>query len=66
MEARNIAEALMELVDDEGDDREFGHECFHEAVTHGYEELGILTTDAGFVVRVADGSEFQVTVVKSH
>lgn len=30
-----------------------------------FEEAGVLTSDAGFVVRLKDGSEFQVTVVKS-
>ena len=30
-----------------------------------YDELGILTSNAGLVVRMDDGSEFQVTVVRS-
>lgn len=34
-------------------------------VTQTFEELGVLTSDAGFVIRLADGSEFQVTIVKS-
>ncbi len=30
-----------------------------------FEEAGVLTDDAGFVLRMANGSEFQVTIVKS-
>jgi len=30
-----------------------------------FEEAGVMTSDDGFVVRLKDGSEFQVTVVKS-
>lgn len=30
-----------------------------------YEEAGVLTRDAGFVVHLEDGSEYQITVVKS-
>jgi len=30
-----------------------------------YQEAGVLTRDAGFVVRTRNGSEYQVTVVKS-
>jgi hypothetical protein len=30
-----------------------------------YEEAGMLTNDTGLVVRTNDGSEFQITVVKS-
>jgi hypothetical protein len=30
-----------------------------------YKDAGILTNDAGFVLSLPDGSEFQVTVVKS-
>jgi len=30
-----------------------------------FEEAGVLTRDAGFVCRLGDGSEFQVTIVQS-
>jgi hypothetical protein len=30
-----------------------------------YEEAGVLTRDAGFIVRMEDGTEYQVTVVRS-
>jgi hypothetical protein len=30
-----------------------------------YEEAGMLTRNNGLVVRISDGSEFQITIVKS-
>ena len=30
-----------------------------------YAESGVLTYDAGFVLRMSDGTEFQITVVQS-
>jgi hypothetical protein len=30
-----------------------------------FEEAGVLTRNAGLVIRMTDGSEFQVTVVRS-
>ena len=30
-----------------------------------YEEEGVLTHDAGLVIRTADGGEFQLTIVRS-
>ena len=30
-----------------------------------YDEAGVLTRDAGLVVRMQDGSEFQMTIVQS-
>ncbi len=70
--AKEMSDALMNLVDQVIDgDEEFMDEVaydpklFGDGSTQTYSELGILTTDAGFVFRTADGSEYQVTVVKS-
>jgi len=30
-----------------------------------FESAGVMTSDAGLVVRLADGSEFQITIVQS-
>jgi len=32
---------------------------------HTFEHVGLMTSDNGLVLRMADGSEFQVTVVQS-
>jgi hypothetical protein len=34
-------------------------------LTKTFEEVGMLTNNAGLVVRTIDGSEFQITIVKS-
>lgn len=71
--AKEMSAALMEIVDQVIDgDEEFRNEVaydpklFGNGSTQTYDELGILTTDAGFVFRTASGSEYQVTIVKSH
>lgn len=51
--------ALEEQADAEGDEAPVV-EGFA-----GYREAGVMTTDAGFVVRMQDGAEYQVTVVRS-
>jgi hypothetical protein len=38
-------------------------DAIREVVT--YEDAGVLTLNAGLVVRMDDGSEFQITVVRS-
>lgn len=38
----------------------------NDAQTRTFEEAGLLTGNSGLVVQLADGSEFQVTVVRSN
>ncbi len=58
MTASRMAECVMDAlveadtIDDDLDVR-------------SYEDAGVLTHDAGLVVRVGDGAEFQITVVQS-
>jgi len=70
--AKEFSEALQSLVDQviDGDEElmnelAYDPKLFGDGSTQTYSELGILTTDAGFVLRTADGSEYQVTIVKS-
>lgn len=44
-------------------DESFGPADVHDA--RPYDELGVLTRNAGLVVRMDDGSEYQITVVRS-
>ena len=37
----------------------------HVKSIRDFEEEGVMTMDQGFVVQLDDGSEFQITVVKS-
>jgi hypothetical protein len=50
---------------DTADTDQFEDLVLYVARSSTYVEAGILTTDAGFVLRMADGSEFQITIVKS-
>jgi len=55
-----MVEFLIELLENAGNE--------HDAPVHRvqtYDEVGMLTKDAGLVVTMADGSEFQLTVVQS-
>ena len=64
MDATLLAEAIEELLDADTSaevpllDREV-------ARTSSFGDAGVLTTNAGLVVRMSDGAEFQVTVVQS-
>lgn len=49
----DIRELLRELLEEEGIE------------VRTYEEEGILTRDEGLVIRTEDGSEYQVTIVRS-
>jgi hypothetical protein len=46
-------------VDEDGKD-------INVARVETYEDAGILTADAGFVLKLSDGSEFQITVKRSN
>ena len=60
MDAGEVAENLADLIRDNRDD-------FPERIgaVNNFRQVGVLTRDAGFVVTLADGSEYQVTVVQS-
>ena len=40
-------------------------ECESVMYTTGFEDAGVMTNDTGFVVKMDDGSEFQVTIRQS-
>jgi len=70
MDERELASVLLMLFDqcaDAGsDDVEEGWpEELAGCRTTSFEEEGLLTSDHGLVLRLEDGSEFQITVVKS-
>lgn len=58
------SEQIQDLVDLSGIDPE-NAEAVHNARLSSFKEGMVMTSNAGFTVRLADGSEFQVTVVKS-
>lgn len=73
MNAQTVAASLSELVseltylDAEDVAATFSADVagLMGASVSSYEEGGYLTRDAGFVIRMEDGSEYQVTVVRS-
>jgi len=66
MTARELQEIIRELilegVDGRDDEDEAPNGLFE---ARSYEEAGILTTDMGLVIEADDGSEFQLTIVRS-
>lgn len=56
MNENELQDALKDLITDEMDD---------VARVSSFEDQGIMTNNAGLVIRMADGSEFQLTIVKS-
>ena len=64
MESERFVEDLMEAVFCETDDPLAFTEV-EVAAVYSFGAAGILTCDEGFVVEMADGSVFQVTVVRS-
>jgi hypothetical protein len=63
MTASDVSERLMELV--QGDPGE-GEKAFPPgAGVRSFQEAGVLTTNQGFVIRLPNGMEFQVSVIRS-
>ena len=62
MEAQEFAETLEDLLDDLPEDAIL---CDEGKRTGSFEQKGVLTKDAGLIVTMKDGTEFQITVVRS-
>lgn len=53
---------LVALIRGEADPEEM---CWENLRVQTYEEAGVMTYDKGLVVTLPDGSEFQVSIVRS-
>ena len=70
---REFEEQLTELLKSvsylDGDERVHmsleGAEVFADAEVRTFDEAGILTSNLGLIVRLASGSEFQITIIRS-
>jgi hypothetical protein len=62
---REFQNRLRRLIELAAEDEESGFDELLDARVATFEESGVLTMNAGLVVRLADGDEFQVTVVQS-
>lgn len=64
MTERAFAAGLADLLNGDGEvDEVFESASIDNAIA--YDEAGVLTRNAGFVASLEDGTEFQVTVVRS-
>lgn len=64
---RDVLEELMFARDDGDDDplAELAERTTPIKALHTYDDVGMLTTDKGLVLEMADGSKFQLTIVRS-
>ncbi|MGH9867482.1 MAG: hypothetical protein ACREAA_04865 [Candidatus Polarisedimenticolia bacterium] len=64
MDDKQFADALRDvLAATDGDSDDINQTTIRRI--HTFEEVGVLSRDAGLVVTLTDGSEFQLTVVRS-
>ena len=64
MTEHDIETTLLELEYQTGEDGDPIIEQLHSAAS--FEDRGIMTRNRGVVFRMKDGSEFQITIVKSN
>ena len=62
IDAQAIADYLVDLI--EQDDQPWSDDGDKPTV-RSFEEAGVMTRNAGLVLRTPDGQEFQISVVKS-
>ena len=65
MTEAEFTDALAELLDAASNPSEGLAPEWRDARVCSFREAGLLTSNAGLVVRLADGSEWQLTVVRS-
>ena len=60
--AQSIADYLVDLIEQ---DEELWSDDGDKPTVRSFEEAGVMTRNAGLVLRAPDGQEFQISVVKS-
>lgn len=65
MNAEDLAEVIEDLLRAVAEDEEGDAEELHGGRLASFRRAGLLTRNEGVVVTLADGSEFQVTVIQS-
>ena len=61
-EEETLQNGLAALIRGDADPEEM---CLENLDVSTYDEAGILTYDKGLVIRLPDGSEYQLTIVRS-
>ena len=62
---KNLLEEIAGMDDEDREDAGLGDGLADVKRVRTYEEEGVLTNNAGLVITMADGSEMQVTIVRS-
>jgi hypothetical protein len=69
MNERKMERTLLELFEDIASDEELQASLDHPGLANAqvktFEDAGLLTRDRGIVLSLEDGSEFQITIVRS-
>jgi hypothetical protein len=60
--AQSIADYLVDLIQQ---DEEIWSDDDEKPTVRSFEAAGVMTSNAGLVLRAPDGQEFQISVVKS-
>lgn len=61
----DVQDALLMIFDGCADDDLATNVVSQIVSNQGFDEAGLLTRDTGVVIRLANGSEFQITIVQS-
>lgn len=59
-----LCEFLVQACEDQGEFVDEYNETRHITSYRSYREAGVLTDNEGLVIRLSDGTEFQVTIHK--
>ena len=62
LDESTLQDALKELITEGYDSSEI---CWENLRVNTFEEAGVLTYDKGLVIALPDGTEFQLTIVRS-
>jgi hypothetical protein len=63
MDGRKMAEHIEDAIYNREEDVKFDGPYVDDITT--FEDFGMLTKNKGLVIKMEDGSEFQITIVKS-
>jgi len=63
MNAHDLQDILRDLIEEDGLQDDLGDRTLRRVET--YRDLGVLSNDAGLVIGLLNGSEFQLTIIRS-
>ena len=60
-----LQDGLRELIAQDGDYRTAENLCWENLQVQTYVEDGVMTRDKGLVISLPDGTEYQLTIIRS-